>query len=133
MTRYVTLKRRSTGEALLPRVRWCDSFRSRLRGLMFRSNLEPGEALVLVEGRESRAATTIHMFCVPFPIAAVWINNAGRVVDKVEALPWRPYYAPRAPACYILETAPDFLARISIGDDVDFEDAPFLGAAPAGS
>jgi hypothetical protein len=132
MARYVALKRRSTGDVLLPAVRWCDSFLSRLRGLMFRSGLEPGEALLLVEGMESRAATTIHMFFVPFSIAAVWINNAGRVVDKVEALPWRPYYAPRAPARYILETSPGFLEHITIGDDVDFEDTSSLGAPTAG-
>ncbi len=132
MPRYVTLKRRATGEVLLPAARWCVSFLCRLRGLMFRSSLKPGEAIILVEWFESRAGTTMHMFFVPFAIAMVWIDNAGRVVDKVEALPWRPSYVPRAPARYILETAPDFLGHISLGDEVDFEDAPFLGAAPAG-
>jgi hypothetical protein len=91
---------------------------------MFRRSLVPGEALVLVEPAESRAATSIHMFFVPFPIAAVWINGAGRVVDKVAALPWRPVYAPREPARYTLEAEPGLLERVAIGDELVFEDVP---------
>jgi len=121
---YVTLKHRATGQPLLTGVKWCASFQSRLRGLMFRQALRPGEALILVEANDSRSATAIHMFFVPFPIAAVWINNAGRVVDKVKALPWRPFYAPREPARYTLETDPAFLKKISIGDEIIFEDCP---------
>ncbi len=94
---------------------------------MFRSGLRAGEALILAEAGESRAATAIHMFFVPFTIAAIWIDNSGRVVDKVRAQPWRPFYAPRAPARYTLETDPAFLDQVSVGDELDFED----GAAPA--
>ena len=118
----VNVKHRASGQTLLTGVKWCASFQSRLVGLMFRKALRPGEALVLVEANDSRSATSIHMFFVPFSIAAVWINNAGRVVDKVEALPWRPFYAPREPARYTLETDPAFLKIISIGDEIIFED-----------
>ena len=120
------------GQALLRQVRWCASFMCRLRGLMFRSRIEPGEAILLVEGRDSRAAVTIHMFFVPFTIAAVWIDNSGHVVDKVAARPWRPFYAPRAPARYILETHPEFLDRVSIGDELVFDDSS-AAPAPAGA
>ncbi len=78
--------------------------------------------LVLVEGAESRAATSIHMFFVPFPISVIWINTAGRVVDKALALPWRPFYAPRAPARYTLEAEPALLERVAIDDELDFAD-----------
>ncbi|MCC7359470.1 MAG: DUF192 domain-containing protein [Anaerolineales bacterium] len=118
--RFAALHHRRTGALLLPRVRLCTSFLSRGRGLMFRRALHPGEAIVLDERRDSRAATAIHMFFVPFPIAAVWINAAGQVVDKALALPWRLFYGPRAPARYILETEPAFLDRIAITDEVDF-------------
>lgn len=121
---FVNVKNRATSVVLLTGVRWCASFLSRLRGLMFRSGLRPGEALVLVEAGDSRSATSIHMFFVPFSIAAVWVNSAGRVVDKVEARPWRPFYAPRQPARYVLETAPDFLNKVSLGDELVFEDSP---------
>jgi uncharacterized membrane protein (UPF0127 family) len=52
----------------------------------------------------------------------VWVNAAGQVVDKVEALPWRPFYAPRAPARYTLETHPAFLAQVAVGDTWTFLD-----------
>ncbi len=117
---------------LLRRARWCSSFWSRLWGLMFHQAIEPGQAIVLVEARDSRAAVAIHMFFVPFTIAAVWIDQAGRVVDKVAAQPWRPFYAPRAPARYIVETHPEFLDRVVIGDELVFEDSPDA-SAPVGA
>jgi hypothetical protein len=123
MSPRVNVRQRSSGTVLLAGARWCESFWCRLRGLQFRSRLNAGEALILAEGRESRAAASIHMFFVPFPIAVVWINTAGRVVDKAEALPWRPYYAPRAPARYTLEAEPGFLERVEIGDEVVFDPA----------
>ena len=64
-----------------------------------------------------------------FEILVLLVQNSGRVVDKVAALPWRPYYAPRAPARYILETHPDFLEKIAIGDEVVFEEP----SGPAGA
>lgn len=120
--RYVNVQNRTTGVQLRSRARWGASFLSRLRGLMFRRGLAEGEALILVENADSRAATAIHMFFVPFAIAAVWIDSEQKVVDKVEARPWRPFYAPRAPARYVLEAAPDLLAQVSIGDELVFEE-----------
>ncbi len=121
MSPTVTLRQTTTGQPLLQHVRWGATFASRLRGFMFRRALEPGEALVMVEPRESLVGTSIHMFFVPFALGVVWLDSAGRVVDKVEALPWRPYYAPRAPARYILETHPNFLPRVAIGDVLAFD------------
>ena len=122
--RYVNVRDRATNALLRGRVRWCSSFLSRLRGLMFRTGLAEGEALILVEAADSRTATSIHMFFVPFAIAAVWIDSRQRVVDKVEALPWRPFYASRAPARYVLEAAPELLAQVEVGDELVFEDCP---------
>jgi hypothetical protein len=131
VARWVDVKQKRSGEVVAARARWCASFLCRLRGLMFRRSLQPGEALILVEGAESRATASIHMFCVPFAIAVIWINNAARVVDKVEALPWRPYYAPRAPARFTLEAAPELLKRVEIGDELVFEDVSDRGAPAA--
>ena len=116
----VNVVRRDTGEVLLEAVRWCDSWFCKLRGLQFRGFLSPGEALILVHPKEGTRSTSIHMFFVFFPIAAVWINSQGVITSAQLAEPWRPYYASPTPARYILETAPDFLDTISIGDEVDF-------------
>ncbi len=118
----VDIKNARSGEVLVRGARWCASYWSRLRGLMFRRRLD--EALVLVEAADSRTATAIHMFFVPFAIATIWIDSQGRVVDKVLAKPWRPFYGPRAPARYVLEAAPEVLEKVSVGDEVGFEYGP---------
>lgn len=124
----IAIRRRTTGAVVLPAVHWCASFGCKLRGFMFRRSLEPGEALLMVESRDSVSLVTIHMFFVPFDLGVIWVNTAGRVVDKVVARPWRPYYAPRAPARFTLELAPAFLEQVSIGDEWVFE-----RLAPAGA
>lgn len=122
MARVGRLVRRSDGAILLPEVRWCASFGCKLRGLMFRRALQPGEGLLLVEGGESRAGTSIHMLFMAFPIAAIWLDGNFRVVDAKLAKPWRLAYAPARPARYILEAAPELLSRIEIGDELVFDE-----------
>ncbi len=84
-------------------VPYCDSFFCRLRGLMFRSNLDTDKGLLLVEKRDSRMDTSIHMLFVFMDLAVIWINSDNVVVDTVLArrgdrltcpvrqpdLPWR--------------------------------------------
>jgi uncharacterized protein len=110
------------GQPLLQRLKWCNSFGSKLRGLMFRRAIAPDEGLVLVETRSSIAATSIHMFFVPFDIAAIWLDENYRVVHKVLAQSWRPYYASPQAARYVLEGPPALLDRITIGEVLRFED-----------
>jgi uncharacterized membrane protein (UPF0127 family) len=117
---HVDVVQRATGEVLLTRARWCSSRFCRLIGLQYRRQLTPGEALILVHPTDSVVTSSIHMFFVFFPIAAVWINGQGRVTSAQLAKPWRPYYASPEPARYVLETEPSFLERIRVGDEVDF-------------
>lgn len=116
----VKVVRRSDGNVLIEAGQWCQSYLCKLRGLQFRRRLEPGEALIIVHSEDSVVQTSIHMFFVFFPIAAVWINSVGEVTSAQLAKPWRPYYASPEPARYVLETTPDFLDRISPGEYVDF-------------
>jgi uncharacterized membrane protein (UPF0127 family) len=102
---------------------YCDSFLCRLRGLMFRSSLAPGQGLLLVEGRDSRLDTAIHMLFVFMDLGVIWINSEKIVVDSVLARAWRPAYAPRKPARYILEIHPDRLNEFKIGDKIEFQNA----------
>jgi uncharacterized protein len=120
--RYVTL-RRQDGTALPLRARLCDTFFCRLRGLTFRRSLPADEGLLFVESAESRVATTIHMFFVFFSIGVAWLAADGTVVDVKLALPFRPYYAPRAPAKYYLEATPELLTWVRIGERLTIEPA----------
>lgn len=116
----VEVRNRNTGQILIESARWCSSRFCRLVGLQFRRRLKPDEALILVMPRESVTLTSIHMFFVFFSIAAVWVNEKGQVTWTELAKPWRPYYASPTPARYVIETSPDFLDQISVGDEVDF-------------
>ncbi len=110
------------GETLLNRVKWCDTFGSKLLGLMFRRSIEADEGLVLVENRSSIAATSIHMFCVPFNIAAIWLDHEMTIVHIALAKAWRPYYASPRPARYVLEGPPMLLEQVKIGEQLRFEE-----------
>ncbi|HUH96884.1 MAG TPA: DUF192 domain-containing protein [Anaerolineales bacterium] len=105
------------------RVKFCDSFFCRLRGLMFRSVLARDEGLVLVIGRDSRPDSSIHMLFVSFDLAVFWINSEMVVVDKVMARSWRPAYFPAKAARYILEIHPSRYGDYEIGDKVEFKNA----------
>lgn len=120
MTTWLSARNETQGKPVLKRVRRCASFVCRLRGLTFRRRLDDDEGLLLVGNRESRADTAIHMLFVFFPIAAVWLNQSGQVVDAKLARPFRPFYAPRAPARDVLEGPPTLLERVNIGDQLCF-------------
>ena len=104
-------------------VGYCDSFLCRLRGLMFRSRLGQDDGLLLVQTRDSRLDSSIHMLFVPFDLAVVWINADMEVVDKVVAKSWRPAYLPKEKAKFILEIHPNRFNDYNIGDKVEFKNA----------
>jgi uncharacterized membrane protein (UPF0127 family) len=85
---------------------------------MFRRKLEPGEALLFVNPRETIADAAIHMLFVGMPLGVVWLDSEGQVVDTVLAQPWRMHYAPRLPAKYILEGVPALLRALVLGTEI---------------
>jgi uncharacterized membrane protein (UPF0127 family) len=104
-------------------IKYCDTFFTQLRGLTFRSRLEPDEGLLLVGTRDSRLDSSIHMLFVPFDLSVIWINSNMQVVDKVLARSWRPAYFSKQPARYVLELHPKRWGDFEIGDGVEFKDA----------
>ena len=103
------------------RVKYCNSYFCRLRGFTFHTRITPDEGLLLVQARDSRFESSIHMLFVPFELSVIWIDSALTVVDKVLAKPWRPAYLPARPARYILEIHPDRWEDYQIGDKVEFQ------------
>jgi uncharacterized membrane protein (UPF0127 family) len=104
-------------------ARYCESFLARLQGFTFRRRIGPGEGLVLVEKRDSRLDTAIHMFFVWTDLAVFWINSDYEVVDRVLARSWRPAYIASRPARFVLEINPDRIGDFQIGEHVGFQDA----------
>lgn len=109
------------GRQILGQAHRCSSYLCRLRGLTFRQRLDEDKGLWLVGRRESRVDAAIHMFFVFFPIAVIWLDQSGYVVDAKLALPFRPYYGPRGPAKDILEGPPSLLAKVRVGDRLRFD------------
>ncbi|MDX2162593.1 MAG: DUF192 domain-containing protein [bacterium] len=119
---YRILRHVESGEIVLRRAKLCISFFCHLKGLMFISHLPEDEGLLFVTGAESKVNSTIHMFFMRFRIAVVWMNKDGRVVDKQLAKPWRPAYAPAAPAQYYVEANVSLLDRVNVGDYLSFDE-----------
>lgn len=104
------------------RARYCNTFLSKLRGFTFRRRLAQDEGLVLVERRDTRAETAIHMLFVWTDLAVAWIDSSYTVVDTVLAKSWRPFYAPARPASFVLEIHPARLGEFRVGHKVQFDD-----------
>lgn len=109
-----------SGEILIPQAKWCDNFGTKLRGFTFRRELRPQDGLVLVEARDNRVNTAIHMLFVFFDLGVIWVNDGGEVVGTVVAQPWRLSYVPPAPARYVIEGQPDLVNRVQVGHHIRF-------------
>ncbi len=123
--RWIEVRNETSDEMVLGRVRHCTDFFCRFRGLMFRRRLEGDEGLLLINRREDRLDAAIHMFFVFFPIAVIWLDADGGVVDTRLARPFRPIYVPSAPAKDVLEGPPALLEQVDVGDQLGFEEIPY--------
>ncbi|MGC9523503.1 MAG: DUF192 domain-containing protein [Anaerolineae bacterium] len=123
---------REDGSALPLHVRRCDTFLCRLRGLTFRRSLGDGEGLLFLEPTESRLGTAIHMLFVFFPIGVAWMDGTGKVVDLTVARPFRPFYAPQAPARSFLEGPPSLVDWLRVGERLQVVPETVAAAKDAG-
>jgi uncharacterized membrane protein (UPF0127 family) len=85
------------------RLKYCDTFGSKLRGLMFTKQLAPDTGIIIVEDRESRLNAAIHMLFMNYDITVLWLDSDLVVVDKTLAKKWIPIYVPKQKAKYIVE------------------------------
>ncbi len=105
------------GTELADKARTARSFTSRLVGLLGRSSLEPGEALVL------EPCSSIHTAFMRFAIDLVYVGRSGRVVKVVPSLrPFRLSGVLRGGHSAI-ELASGTIAstRTAVGDELSFE------------
>jgi uncharacterized protein len=108
--RQVTLVREN-GDVVVDECVVADSPVSRMRGLLGRDELRQGEGLLL------RPASSIHTFFMRFPIDAVFLDEALRVLRISDELrPWRA--ASRRGARAVLELPAGESARrgLEVGD-----------------
>ncbi len=107
------------------RVKICNSFFLRLKGLMFTRKLEDDKALVLVSKKESLISNMIHTLFVFYPIDVVWLDKNFNVVDKrLNIRPFTISIIPKKSAKYIIELKCDKAKDINLNDklSIDFSD-----------
>ena len=96
-----------TGEALARRVKRAVTPWERMRGLLGRNGLEPGEGLLI------ERCFSIHMFFMRFAIDVVFLDRDWRVVKKVADLaPWRMAWC--WGAAHTLELAAGALGSVEV-------------------
>ncbi len=121
MNHQVTVYNLSHPDIQPIRARLCANFWSKFCGLMLQPAIAQDEGILIDEGKDSIAATSIHMFFMRFDIAAIWITSQFFVVDTKIAKTWHPMYTASQPARYILEAHPDRILDFRNGDEVKFE------------
>jgi uncharacterized protein len=107
------------------RVVVAGSYWTRLRGLLGRRELGPGEGLLL------RPASSVHTAFMRFPIDVVFLDRELRVLDVAEAVrPWRVKAKRGARA--VLELGAGEAARqgIATGDNLRIETNSNDGCLP---
>ena len=108
----VTL-RRTDGEVVVDQCVVADSPVSRLRGLLGRSELRPGEGLLL------RPASAIHTCFMRFPIDAVFLDGGLRVLGISDELrPWRAASRRGAHAVLELPAGESAPRGLAVGDSL---------------
>lgn len=107
----LTLYNLTRDTVLARQVKIADRFFSRLRGLMFRPPLPPGEALWL------RPCKGVHMFFMRFPLDVVFVDRNLQVVHLVENLqPWRVSPIVREADSALELPAGSIQGKVSVGD-----------------
>jgi len=108
--------KKSSSPFTVVNVKYCDTFLSKLIGLMFSRKLKHDYGLVLVENNETRIHTSIHMMFMNYDITVLWLDKHMVVIDKVLARKWAPIYIPKKPAQYVIELHHSKFSEYSIGD-----------------
>ncbi|PHJ40001.1 hypothetical protein P378_00325 [Desulforamulus profundi] len=86
-----------------------NTFLTRLRGLLGRSEMPKNTAFILLPCRQ------VHTFFMRFPIGAVFLDKQGVVLHKEVLKPWRVSKLVMD-AVMVVEVEPSALERINVGD-----------------
>jgi uncharacterized membrane protein (UPF0127 family) len=106
--KYATIRTES-GAAVCERCALAVHPFARMKGLLGRDALEPGEGILL------RPAGSIHMLFMRFPIDAIFCDRELVVIDVARDLaPWK--FAARRGARQVIEVAAGAAAGVSPGD-----------------
>jgi uncharacterized protein len=117
MTNSLTARNIDTGAVVATHVKKATSRPERAIGLLGRSHLDAGEALLIAP------CNGVHTFFMRFAIDIIAMDKDGLIVDAVSTLrPWR-MRLPRPGTCSVLELPAGTLvkARTIIGHRIQFD------------
>lgn len=120
MRQYRKIVNERSGQTIVARARICTGFFCRLRGLMLVSDMAEDEGIILERREEGRLHAGIHTLGMRFDIAVIWLDGGKSVVDMRKVIPWKAICVPKTRAKYVIETVPETLDRIIIGDRLIF-------------
>jgi uncharacterized protein len=104
------------GTVLCERCECAERALPRLRGLLGRHGLAPGEGMLINPG------PSVHMFFMRFPIDVVFLDRSKKVVKIVRALrPWRTAGARKAVAALELPAGRAERCGLRVGDTLTLE------------
>jgi uncharacterized protein len=116
------------GSVVVERTVIADRPLRRMRGLLGRASLPPGEGMLL------RPAPSIHTAFMRFPIDVVFMDGTFGVLKIVARLaPWRTAFAPRARAVLELAAGESLRRGIELGDQLGVLDVNDGAADEAGT
>ena len=115
-----------TGEVLVPKLELAETFWQRLRGLLFRPALKPGEGLLIAPCR------SVHTHWMRQAIDVAFLDRYGVVLFvHPNVRPWRMVHGTRDTHA-VLETAAGFLVdRVQAGCCLNVENAAATDADQA--
>jgi uncharacterized membrane protein (UPF0127 family) len=87
---------------------------------MFTKELKPDYGIIIVEKKESRINTAIHMMFMNYDITVLWLDKKMVIVDKIQAKKWALFYSSKAPAQYVVELHQSRFSEYLIGDQLIF-------------
>lgn len=103
---------------------YCQTFFCKLAGLAFRRRLPPDRALILVQSKENRVDSAVHMFGMAFDLAIVWLDSNLLVKEVRHARRWRSIIVPRYPARFVVECGLSRLDDFAVGDQLALKTTP---------
>lgn len=101
-------------------LKYCDTFLSKLIGLMLTRELHQDQGILLVQNNETKINSSIHMLFMFYDITVLWLDKNMVIVDKVIAKKWAPFYMPKQPAQYVVELHHSKFPEYSVGDKLIF-------------
>ena len=120
MNKNKTILIKEENNKKISNVKFAESFFSRLKGLMFKKNLN--YALVLKPSKvNNRLASAIHSCFMRIAIDVIFLNENKEVYEIEHLKPWN-FYSPKSGASYIIELKEGSIEKykINIGDKLDF-------------